>query len=531
MIAATTTRWGLIPVYPLLAIECVLLVGTILWWVLIKPYNESRPGANTGAGLAAVLMLPLTLWCLCEVTTQGPDVNSPLGMLWVSLRMVEIIYAVLLVAWMGLLSLYFVTLGLAIKTCSQIIEEDKRQRAIRASQIAALTLALPAILFAFLTLTLWSAFSKVSAAMLFQDQIYQPLLFFRKSASAFLVKDFVERLPLVSGLGMALPITLVTLLAILLALWALIPSVLTEIFPPKAKEQNDSSAKGLGNWLTNGFQFVYVVAGCIVGVVIPILFLCSSKCVLMLLCSGADIPIADAPPILDWIVGLLTASVTGLIAFGDRLNKLALGFRGVLDAVLDVDNYLRMHPRKDNPSARIYARYASLLRHLAQSDPAYDALIIVAHSQGTVITADLLRFLEHEPNSFPEKGTLPPIDFFTMGSPLRQLYSFAFPYPYHWVPDKPENTNACQIQSSNPDPSELMRVKTWVNTFRSGDYVGRYLWQPSFSFSPFKKETRREFCLGAGAHTHYWDSTAPKVAQEIDRLIESAVNKDQQVGT
>ena len=30
---------------------------------------------------------------------------------------------------------------------------------------------------------------------------------------------------------------------------------------------------------------------------------------------------------------------------------------------------------------------------------------------------------------------------------------------------------------------------------------------------------RTEFCIGAGAHTHYWDRTAPTIAMELDRLI------------
>jgi hypothetical protein len=33
---------------------------------------------------------------------------------------------------------------------------------------------------------------------------------------------------------------------------------------------------------------------------------------------------------------------------------------------------------------------------------------------------------------------------------------------------------------------------------------------------------RREFCLGRGAHTHYWDETAPQVALELDRLVTKA---------
>src|SRR5205814_4998664 len=89
------------------------------------------------------------------------------------------------------------------------------------------------------------------------------------------------------------------------------------------------------------------------------------------------------------------------VAFRGRLDVLALGFRSVIDAATDVDNHLREHPRGRTPRARIGARYASLMRHICQwRDPhdlhGYDALVIVAHSQGAVITADLLRYLKRE---------------------------------------------------------------------------------------------------------------------------------------
>src|SRR5207302_2013350 len=92
-----------------------------------------------------------------------------------------------------------------------------------------------------------------------------------------------------------------------------------------------------------------------------------------------------------------------------QLQKLALGFRPVLGVILDVDSYLREHPRQANPRARICARYASLLRFLCNwSDPRdggkYQAILIVAHSQGAVITADLLRFLRRERNLQKQDG-------------------------------------------------------------------------------------------------------------------------------
>ena len=87
--------------------------------------------------------------------------------------------------------------------------------------------------------------------------------------------------------------------------------------------------------------------------------------------------------------------------------------------MLDVDNWLREYPRESNPTAanlRPLHFTASLLAgwRSQESDQAgYDALVIIAHSQGTVITVDLLRFFTAQGWASPL-----PIRLFTMGSPL-----------------------------------------------------------------------------------------------------------------
>jgi hypothetical protein len=257
---------------------------------------------------------------------------------------------------------------------------------------------------------------------------------------------------------------------------------------------------------------------------------------------------------MGWMGVVLTGSGVGLLAFHGRLEKLTLGFRAPLDAVLDVDNWLREHPRGANPRARICARYASLLRYLCtwknpRDGGGYKAIVIVAHSQGTVITADLLRFLKRELPHAPDASLTPlweriPIYFFSVGCPLRQLYALHFPDLYGWArPDNPSSPDPWAPRdiaaNTDPDPKELLGVRQWVNAFRSGDYIGRYLWRadtcryqwdtlreraepPPENLSEDADGLRREFCLGTGAHTHYLDGTAPAVAAEIDRLIVEA---------
>jgi hypothetical protein len=254
----------------------------------------------------------------------------------------------------------------------------------------------------------------------------------------------------------------------------------------------------------------------------------------------------NALAIVNALAWLVAGPVVGLFAFRGRLDKLALGFRTVVDTALDVDNYLREHPVKSNPRSRICARYSSLLRYLCawrdgdgEDAGGYDALLIVAHSQGTVITADLLRYLklkrEIEPG--PEDRALNrltgedlPVYLFTMGCPLRQLYGLRFPFLYQWARFLPVPAGVDDHGIIPPDRVPLtddLRVKKWVNAYRSGDYVGRQLWRPENASGVWTPSDvmqsaggeRKEFCIGPGAHIHYWDKTAPAIVREIDSLL------------
>jgi len=227
---------------------------------------------------------------------------------------------------------------------------------------------------------------------------------------------------------------------------------------------------------------------------------------------------------------LVGGTAAGVLAFGGRLSKLALGLRTGVRVGLDVDNWLREHPRGVNPTARICARYVSLLRHIAQwrneHNEGYDALVIFAHSQGTVITADLLRFLHVEATSavggyMTYDPSLAPlaemkIYIFTVGCPLRQLYGLRFPYIYGYAHKSPAGLE--------PEPSDL-GVTGWTNAYRTGGYIGRYLWRPDDQWTPgtvFVDGNRTEFAIGPGAHTHYWDKTGDRVAEALDAIIARA---------
>ena len=267
-----------------------------------------------------------------------------------------------------------------------------------------------------------------------------------------------------------------------------------------------------GKWLNAGLTkiaflaLITVIIFAAIAMLIPIIGYCGPD----------DKSVLCKNDLVRYLGLMVTGSSAGLLALGKAYTRGLGALRPGLDLALDVDNWLRERPKKSNPRARILSRYLALLKHLQQRG--YERVVIVAHSQGTVITADLLRLLKV--SAWQDQLN---IRLFTLGSPLRQLYAERFPDLYGWV-----------TEHGGPRPSQLHGVTYWLNGYRSGDYVGRALWEDLIDSSRFAagplpnkfvpddlkaKKSFGEFCVGAGAHTHYFDYTAPDVATAIDLLI------------
>ena len=214
--------------------------------------------------------------------------------------------------------------------------------------------------------------------------------------------------------------------------------------------------------------------------------------------------------------------------------------------MLDVDSWLREHPRDSNPTVEICARYVTLLRHICnyrdRDGQRHDALVIVAHSQGTVITADLLRFLrvEHQATTPPDKydpglerllsGELP-VYLFTMGCPLRQLYGLRFPYLYQWARhdrgrrrEKQRDSHGCRnpIRANWVCGPGQMRFAAAITSAGTSGATDDIPLQPRACHRPMTEGLRCETCIGAGAHTHYWDESAPRIAEMLDDIVSRA---------
>lgn len=221
-----------------------------------------------------------------------------------------------------------------------------------------------------------------------------------------------------------------------------------------------------------------------------------------------------------WLAG---GAVT-ITALGARFTETFGKLRVALDAVLDVDNYFHDPIDRLPPRARIFSRYAALLDYVRERG--YARVLIVAHSQGTVLSADLLRYLRRTGRLRAHAGEMA-LSMMTVGSPLRDLYATRFPLLYRWVGPLRES-----FEDSGPAAAEL-GLAEWVNAYRSGDYVGRSIWTAPEDSAMFRVATvgangvvvasragdRAEFCVGAGAHTHYFADDAETLAVEIDRLI------------
>jgi hypothetical protein len=214
-----------------------------------------------------------------------------------------------------------------------------------------------------------------------------------------------------------------------------------------------------------------------------------------------------------WLAG---GAVT-ITALGARFTQTFGKLRVALDAVLDIDNYFRDPHDHRPPRARIFSRYAALLDYVRLRG--YSRVVIVAHSQGTVISADLLHYLQRTARLRPLTGALP-LALVTVGSPLRDLYAARFPLLYRWMGVRPTS-----FSDAGPAAAQL-GLAQWVNAYRSGDYVGRAIWTPPGDDSEFRVAgldaqgqvtaaragDRVEFCLGTGAHTHYFADDAITLA-------------------
>ena len=472
-------------------------VAGLLIGLLLRAYDKRRPGALASSVPIAIFVIVAGL-----ATLIYSGVSNQVA---VCARLFEAALLSLAACWAAFI---------ALTTVIYFAQARGADAPGRSTWSGVLMLALPAAVFILVSTVLWALIGEFLSTTL-KDWPYVSIWGAGPKPLPLFLKTLLE--------SHVFPILSVAIIlfavAAFPAVWGVTPSVKTEIDPPEPFESIDLTySQTLGTWLDSTFRGL-TLSGFL-------LWLMVTAGMSLTVFLSYFHPVGSGN---GWIAGgslSVAAVITALFGARGSLQKLTLGFSPVLDVLLDVDNWLREMPRDSNPKARIMGRYVSLLRYVLNwKDPGgkpYHKIVILSHSQGSVLTADLLRYVAEEKSRagswadydpqlarFDDK----PLTLFTMGSPLRQLYHDRFPFLYDWA--------------GRPDPTKLAGVKAWRNAYRSGDYVGRYLWfvLPGNPFItamaplPHPLPLRSEFCVGAGAHTHYWDGTAPAVAHELDAMI------------
>jgi hypothetical protein len=312
----------------------------------------------------------------------------------------------------------------------------------------------------------------------------------------------------------------------------------------------------LGRWLTGGYRKLDRVA--LLSVAAGVAAALIAALVLLAARLGVDLSSTWLGRHLtlfgelskDWLKYFMISAGTATLALtaaGGVLSRYAPWLRAPLDMALDVDNHFREFPRRAIPRARIFSRYVAVLKHVAAQG--YDRILIVSHSQGTVISADLFRYMKeraaHAGRNPDDEVARVFADvagktmLLTAGCPLRQLYAARFPELYDWVLQKRGTT-------MGPAAADV-GVSHWVNAYATGDYVGRWLWSRTASGAEYPtsqideiaggetytpspidtsdwralmgQATEKDVSIGAGAHTHYFVLDQKIMASIVDAMI------------
>lgn len=505
----------------------VLLLGAGGW--LVERYARRVRGVRvTGLLLVALTMLLL----LSEARRVWPSVTTEQEwILSAALGVGEHLYALILLTWA-----VFVVVQLAALLLGLWLGRNATDAVRRSLHTARLGLVSAAAVFAILSLVLWSVLSYIASYWL-DDIGYQARFFDAGSwpSGASYLDARVRSLG-----GFFTPLVVLSTLVGIAGFMVVAPALLEEVKPttnidvdgPRAGAERWSQR--LGAWLSKGMGTIgltlrwLIPLGAIAGSVLYLAFV-ARQFAFVLGFEGFALDPVNAW--LDFFRGetlvaagkWLAGGALTVTALGSRFNNTFGRLRVALDAMADISNYFDDPPDGQSPRARIYSRYAALLSYVREAG--YARVVIVAHSQGTVISADLLRYLHVQGRLRQVTGGLP-VALVTVGSPLRDLYAQRFPLLYEWLGRDPVDFDAAVPRAADIGAQE------WVNVCRAGDYVGRFIWTPrtsgAFAVATLDEHGRAvahragdriEFCLGAGGHTRYFSNDALVLARELERLI------------
>jgi hypothetical protein len=477
------------------------LGATLGCHAILQRYGEAVQ--TWGTWLAAAVVASLLAYAFVSAAGIASPAGVP-GLLQVAMTMAHYLFYVL--QWLWLAAFFLIAVACVLPAAAAVagLPADHRE-ALRTGRIGALV---SAVLFFIATAMLWAAILALlrSPIAAYPEVSFSPALKLLyqdghlncsglAGGTSITLAAYADCLFVLTTGANANIFLMLAGVALLLAASCVLPSAWFERYPPTPAQARSAPAyERLWQWLNDGrhilrlAEIVLIAAG-------------------LSLAAGYPGTTCEGPADDSWIGlagGVLAATLPSLLLLRNHLPSV---LSVALDIVLDVSNWLKERPLERNPRGLILWRYIRLLRELA-THGRYDRIIIVAHSQGSVISADLFRLLEQLSLWQTLVGAHPEIVLVSAGSPLRQLYAARFPHWYEWA-DRPQRV--------------CLGIAGWINFFRTGDYVGRALWEDD----PDPKEVERiefpvdsmDISLGVGAHTHYFDSTAPAVATVIDKLV------------
>lgn len=490
----------------------LMLFGLALVWLgtrlLISRYGETAMRRTCWAALAGAVAVVALAWLLVDALVMLPPESTLPHDDALTAYTYSIATTAFMLTFVSLTALWAVLAILLLLTCGMPFAarwmglDAWQARAARTGRIGVM---LSSTLFMITTLFLWSAIVHGLNQTSLSAQVFTipDRLDFSAGYVAVRLSSLADILFTASINGAGNLFLLACCGALLLAIAAVLPSAWYEALPAKADadgangEADQPQREKLWRWLNHARVPLWAAE----------LVLCAGWLALILdPLAGAYVARLGFDGNETWFHvagGALAAAIPATLFFRQHLPNVATA---VMDILLDVSNWLRERPWPHNPRGRIMARYISLLRNILQ--PAhYDRLVIVSYSQGTVISADTLKLLK-ETALLPELGNIELV-LLTLGSPLRQLYAARFPHWYGWA--------------EQAAPSAL-GVKLWANGYRTGDYVGRALWDGGpLAQRPATHGDHYDFCVGVGAHLHYFDRTARRVGREIDFLLSQSL--------
>ena len=192
--------------------------------------------------------------------------------------------------------------------------------------------------------------------------------------------------------------------------------------------------------------------------------------------------------------------------------------RLVLDIVLDVANHFREEWWEAHSSTagqqttlrygrrirdRIQARMRAVLNAIDRESCQDAELIILSHSQGTVVATDVLA----EPATAELLKPFRRRVLMTFGSPLTHLYNYYFLGAY---PPIDFQTPRWRNLDQNTDQ--------WINVYRIDDFVGTFVSDPNLA-------KPRNIPVDRGGHMGYW-SDRLVIAKIQECLTETGTSLD-----